>query len=506
MTSDVSQKRDEAPFDLAERDLIRQMRDVLADVQYESQAILEVLGVRDFPELGDSDVDWLVSSTDGGSPLETLVRLLLIGVTVPVEAASRAVRPMALDDWCRVGLLAVEGDQVRGTGQLLPFKHLLLFADLPLGRGGPLRPDHVMSVGSSSITLATITVRHAIDRALDLGTGGGIQAFLAAPHSRHVVAVDRNQRAVNVAAFNACLNGLDNVESRAGDFFEPVAGERFDLIVTNPPFVVSPERRYIYRDGGMHGDQVCQRIVREAPPLMNEGGYCQMLCNWAHLEGQPWQERLAGWFAGCECDVWVMRSETRDAATYARHWIRHTERDAAGNFARRFDDWMHYYAAEGIVEMSAGVIAMRRRSGSDHWLKIDDVPPQMLGPCGDDVHRIFQLRDALAEMQSDEVLMNQRLRVAPDVRLDQQFAPSEEGWYAAESNLRHTAGLAYSGSVDPYTAHMLGRCNGQRTAREVLSEMAERVNEPLDRVAPDWLRILRRLIEQGFLLPESLAK
>ena len=503
MTSDSNSIRDDDPFDLERQDEICRLRDVLHSHNYESKAILQAIGIQDFPELGSSNVGWLERQTAGGSPLETLIRLLLIGIPVEITQVRRAVEPMTLENWVQIGLLAVEGDEVRGAGQLLPYEGWLLFADMPLKRGGSLRHNHVMAVGSSSITLAKLTVRRPIERALDLGTGGGIQAFFAAPHSRQVVAVDRNPRAVNVAAFNACLNGLKNIDCRVGDFFAPVAQEKFDLIVSNPPFVVSPEKSYIYRDGGMHGDQVCQHIVREAPALLNEGGYCQLLCNWAHLEGQPWQERLANWSSGAGCDVWVMRSETRDAAAYARHWIRHTERDSEDDFHRRFSQWMKYYEAEGIVEMSAGTIVLRRRTTKDHWFKIDEAPPQMLGPCGDDVHRMFTLRDYLVSLGSIEALLDERLIVSPEVRLEQQFAPSEEGWYATDSQLRRTAGLAYTGSVDPYTAHMLGKCNGRLQVRDLFSDMAQRVGQPVEHIIPAGLQVIQRLVEQGFLQPAA---
>ena len=98
------------------------------------------------------------------------------------------------------------------------------------------------------------------------------------------------------------------MECREGDLFEPVAGMTFDLIVSNPPFVISPESRYIYRDSGMAGDEVCRKICREAPRFMTDGGFCQIICNWAEFKGQDWRERLKTWFEGSGCDVWVMRN------------------------------------------------------------------------------------------------------------------------------------------------------------------------------------------------------
>jgi HemK-related putative methylase len=72
---------------------------------------------------------------------------------------------------------------------------------------------------------------------LDMGTGSGICAVFAAKYARRVVAVDINPAAVSCARINAILNGQERIDVRHGDLFAPVAGERFDLIVFNPPFL-----------------------------------------------------------------------------------------------------------------------------------------------------------------------------------------------------------------------------------------------------------------------------
>ena len=96
---------------------------------------------------------------------------------------------------------------------------------------------------------------------LDVGTGCGIQALQAAEHADRVVATDVNPRALELTALGAALSGIDNVELREGSWFEPVAGEQFDLIVSNPPFVISPENDFVYRDGSGGRDEVSQLVV-----------------------------------------------------------------------------------------------------------------------------------------------------------------------------------------------------------------------------------------------------
>ena len=124
--------------------------------------------------------------------------------------------------------------------------------------GGPNRvgADHVLGISSASTSLAQLTIREPVGRALDLGTGCGVQALHLAGHSGAVVATDVNQRALRLTRFNVALNDVRTpVDVRDGSFFEPVAGERFDLIATNPPFVISPAtgERLVYRDSGLPG-------------------------------------------------------------------------------------------------------------------------------------------------------------------------------------------------------------------------------------------------------------
>jgi ubiquinone/menaquinone biosynthesis C-methylase UbiE len=497
-------ERDQCAFFCEAPDGIRRLREVLNGVNYTSSGVLEALGVSELFPLRGSDVPLLLRRTNRGTPLDTLIRLFLIGVPVDIEAARRAVRPMELEEWVNGSLLRVDDVSVAATVKLLLYHGLVIAFDPPPAPGGAFNPNHVVGIGGSTLTLANLTVRRHSRLTLDLGTGCGIQAFLAALHSDRVLAVDRNPRAVRTAAFNARLNGLANVECVDGDLFDPVNQHQFDLVVSNPPFVISPETRYIYRDSGLHGDQMCQRIVREVPKYLSDGGYCQILCNWAHIAGEDWRQRLAAWFEGTGCDAWVMRSETRDAAAYASTWIRETERDDPERFAQRFDEWMAYYERERIEAMSAGLITMRRSNHYPNWFRADDTPEKMLGPCGEHVARGFDLQDFLATVRDDQALMDARLCVSPDVRLEQQSAPSAEGWRVSASELRLVRGLAYSGTIDTIGANLVTRCDGKRRVRELLTDVAASLEADLESMAR-CLAIVRQLIERGFLLPVQLV-
>lgn len=95
---------------------------------------------------------------------------------------------------------------------------------------------------------------------LDMGTGSGVCAMFAAKHARRVVAVDINAAAVRCAGINALLNHLEHqVDVRHGDLFEAVPGERFDLILFNPPFVKGAPRND--RDRAWRSSDVAERFA-----------------------------------------------------------------------------------------------------------------------------------------------------------------------------------------------------------------------------------------------------
>ncbi len=482
------------------------LRSILEAAGYTDAGILEVLRVKDFPSIRERDIPLLLRCTNRGTPLDTLIRLFLIEVPIDAAAVGKAIQPMELETWVKAGLVRIDGGSVVARIKLLPFQNLLLAFDLDRRLFSARAHDYVMGIGSSSLTLANLTVRRPARLVLDLGTGCGIQALLAARHSDRVLAVDRNPRAVQMAAFNAKLSALSNVECLEGDLFEPVKGQAFDLIISNPPFVISPEMRYIYRDSGMEADQICRKIVREAPGFLREGGYCQILCNWAEYPGQDWRERLAGWFDGTGCDVWVMRSETRNAATYASAWIRHTERQEPEQYAQRFEEWMNCYERQGIEAVSAGLITMRRSRDHRNWFRAEDGPEKMLGPCGDHIVRGFELRDFLETVSEDSILLQTRLRVSPDVRLERQSTPSPEGWVEVSALLHLEKGLTYTGNADPYIANLIIGCHGQRPLGDLLADMAVSLGAEPVNIQKTFCGIVRRLIERGFLLPLHILK
>jgi hypothetical protein len=346
--------------------------------------------------------------------------------------------------------------------------------------------------------LSRFSIRNHSRATLDLGTGSGILSMVAARFSDTVVATDLNQRAVTFASFNAGLNGVENVEVLAGDCFAPVIGRRFDLILSNPPFFITPQQGYLFCDNPMELDGLCRRLVKEAPNYLNEGGYMQMLCEWAQVAGQSWEERLSEWLEGTGCDAWVMKGVTQDPAEYAQHRIRETSEDPA-NDARLYEGYMTYYRERGVELIHDGLVVMRRRTGTN-WVQLEEVPKTPNGDLGGLVLSTFAARDLLIQLQDDEGLLATRPTLSTHARLEQICAQSRGQWAAESITLRLISGFPFHLALQPLVAEFLATCDGTRTADEAIQQFAAVANAPLETVRRECLAMMRKLVERGFMV------
>src|SRR6266511_2326319 len=240
----------------------------LREVGYSESAVHELLGEDAY--LGEEEDAPADERRLPAGRLATVIRMFFLQRSVTIGEAVRALGRRGVEALETTGLATV-GDEVVPRVRILPIGRLLVAADGYAQGDDP--SDYVAIYSPTSRLCDSLTPRPRVARALDVGTGSGIHALLAASHADHVVATDVNARALAFTELNAAVNGLTNVECRRGSLFEPVADETFDLITCNAPYVVSPERRWAYRDSGLQADEVSERVVREAAAHLAEGGF-----------------------------------------------------------------------------------------------------------------------------------------------------------------------------------------------------------------------------------------
>lgn len=439
----------------------------------------------------------------GRSPLETLIRLFLIGSAVRGEDVDAALPSMGAGDLRTAGLVEPFDGGVRATLRIVPHGDILVACDRSYyGDGGHDAADTVTGVTSPAILLADFTIRKRARRALDIGTGGGIQALLLANHCESVVAVDINPRALNFAELNCRLNGITNVDLRQGSWFKPVEGERFDIVTANPPYVMSPDSTFLYRDSGLVADSLCRELIKDMPGFLDEGGFGHILISWALKDGQEWSEPLREWVAGSGCDAWLLHYLTDDPLTQAAKWNEPLLGEGLATYGEALDRWTDYYRREGIERIGFGAIILRRRSGGDNWVRADSFRAGS-GSSAGLVLRVFEAEDYLRILDDDSKLLRERFALVPEHRLEQRMRSAGGQWQLDESTLTLTQGIAFRGSLDINTAQMLQHFDGRHTLKEAVSMARRDLGLPASDLAPlteTAVAMAKRLYQLGFLV------
>src|SRR4051812_11548091 len=367
------------------------------------------------PEL--APVAMLMQTEREDTPLALLVRLFHLGGT-----ASRARAEEVLTDvggLADAGLLEVDGDRVTGLLRVDEYDGLLLACDRDTSRS-----DHVMGMSPSTTLTIAHTPRFPVGVALDVGTGSGVHALLAARHADRVVATDVSPRALWMTRLNARLNGVENVETREGSFFEPVAGERFGLVISNPPYIVSPDTSFSYRDSGMEGDSLCRSLLADLPALLEPGGHATLQGNWIHGAGEKWWRPIDASVAK-GCDAFMLRIQTDDPLDYAARWSEgHHPGDPAG-FESTMRRWLAHYADTGVEAITGAMVMLRRRSsgsGQRRAVTLAKLPDE---PTGAAFARLFEAQDRLAALD-DEALAHTPVRRADGLTVERYERPSRD--------------------------------------------------------------------------------
>jgi SAM-dependent methyltransferase len=442
----------------------------------------------------------------GDDPFSVIARLFVLGDRLDGSMVAKAFRPLALDHLVAVGLIAADGEGVHANVRLLPHGDYYLASDRVEVEASS---DWVAGIHAPSITLAKLAVRRPVEAALDIGTGCGIQALLAAKHSQRVVATDVNQRALAFAAFNAALNGADVVELRHGNLFEPVDGERFGLLVANPPYVISPDATYTYRDSAVARDELCQRIVRLAPEHLVEGGFAHILVSWAYSRGDQTgsAEPLQDWVRGSGCDAWLLHYKTEDPLTHAAGWLRPLANTSPNEYEAALDRWLDYLRRSKIEAVGYGAVVLRRRSGPN-WVRTDEIPIDRLEPASEHTLRVFGAEDYLAALPGESALLEERFELVDAHRLEQELQCRDGRFEVQSQTLVLTEGLAFRAGIDRSTGMLLPHFGRGRRLADVLAAAAadlEVEDENRERFAEAALSVVRRLLQLGFLVRSNVA-
>ncbi|SJN13112.1 hypothetical protein FM113_16840 [Leucobacter sp. 7(1)] len=507
-------------------ELIRHLRDDLRAADYRSAAVRDLLGAdADAARRRGVCVPAARALADReASPLATLTRVFLLGEAVPAAKLDAALPTLGAQGARELELVADTPAGLSAALSLNPETVSDARADAPQEwwilsdlddqlRRGPARPDHVMGVGGATRSLIAQAPVSDVALSLDLGTGCGIVALHLALRGGRVIATDISERALRLAAANAVLNGMHHaIEFRLGSLLEPVAGEHFDLILSNPPFVITPRTGdgpvYEYRDGGLVGDALAAAVVSQAPAALAPGGSLLCLANWETPWGGNGLQRVGEWLAasGLPVTAWVIERDRVSPTQYAETWARDGgARPGSAEFDTLLDAWLGDFAARRIVAIGLGSIRIRRELGTapDHAPESVVHVEQATGAwsedaLGTDLERAFAAGAVAARLSDAEVLAHHWL-VSDTVTEERLHDPGSDAPRAI--TLVTDRPIARRVMADPLLAAAVGASDGDLTLGQIADALAQLLEVEPDAARAAVIAGARELAWLGMLRP-----
>ena len=473
---------------------IDRLRDDLVGAGYTLDAVTDRLGAAGLAGLGRNSGVAADQALDGADdPQATAIRLWLLQQPVAAGQLGRLDVPGLRE----AGLL--EGtDALRATVELKPYgseRRLgwICSDQTPLdARIARPRSDFVLGASPASTTLAQLAPRGRVGTALDLGTGCGIQTVHLADHADRIVATDLNPRALDLARVTLGLNGIE-ADLRLGSLYEPVAGEGFDLVVTNPPYVMSPPGGdLVYREGGFQADGLMREVVRSAP--LNPGGLLVVLGNWAMTEGEPWQERVAGWIPAGH-DALVLQREHLDPFEYIEIWLADAGLAGSDDYLPGYREWLEYFRRQRITGVGMGWLFVRNSGSAEPDVRLEEWPHAVHQPVADAVLGHFAGIEPSRRPDAD--LLAAILRRSDD--LVQEAIGSPGATDPEHIVLRQQGGLGRAVIADTALAAVVGACDGDLPLGVLVDAVAGLLDVDEAALTTEILDKVRPLLADGLL-------
>jgi methylase of polypeptide subunit release factors len=441
----------------------------------------------------------LLGHAPEGSPVNSLIRLFTLGDAIDGEDALHALGD-AVHGLLEIGFLDAGGGMVSSRYQLSPIGGGWMASDFQK-RQGEDAGDYVMGIGPSSTLLASLTPTiHG--RALELASGIGWLSGNLVKAGIQVVATDLNPRALDLGRFSARLNGVEGIDFRQGDGFSSVAGEKFDLIVSNPPYVQSPGGNMTFRES-TEGDPICARLLREIPDHLAPGGIAIVLINWTHTTDDDWSDGPLSWVPAAGMRRWLFQSDCSSPADYAWTWIngdlRFTDEQAAIGEIRR---WLRFYQDKGIKRISGGFMLVQKCETGGEWTRSERRAADNIDPAGGpDLMRVVNNQTWLA---TGPDLLETRFSVPDGVRAEARMSLAPGGWTRETIRLLSPARLSYDGQIDENIMRLLAIVSEGNTPAAMVREIQSKPEFAAMADIPERITgLVRELVHHGILVPKE---
>lgn len=512
---------DPTPLGAGLADTARQLGDALRRAGLTTAGIAEHLGPVASQALYRGEPGVVRHACADGSDLSRLIRFFILRTPVAPSELER-VLPAALvrsliDD--AVVAPVPDSGHIRVALDIRPHviggEERLVFSDLDASMSDvvPGR-EHVLGVGAASLSLLSAAPSSPARTVLDLGTGSGVQALMQAGVSERVVATDIHGRALELARATLAANDVDNVELRQGGWFEPVAGERFDRIVANPPFVVGlPEIGHVYRDSGLDLDGASELVVKHAPEHLAEGGRAFILASWVHVKGEAWQSRVASWLPSTGINAWVLQRDVVDPGMYVSTWLRDESIDPrSAEGIERTERWLSHFADNDVTGIGFGWILLENIGDSPTEVTAEELSHPFTDPLGPEAEEYFTRTEWLRGKSANDVL-DAHFLLRPGLALEEvSLADTSAGiGFAPEvARVARTDGPRFTHDVDAGVLAILSGLNPDGLPlRDVVGLYAAANGlydyDEIQQVEASAVTAVVDLIRHGLVLPADIA-
>jgi SAM-dependent methyltransferase len=399
-----------------------------------------------------------------------------------------AISPDLLESMLANGFLEEENSQIRACFEIQLYRGLIFLSDFFQWENNP---NFVLPIGPAGRYLADLTIRSPVKSTLDLGCGCGVQSLLASLHSIKVTATDVNPRAAALTRLNAKLNGITNIEVVEGSYFEPVNGKKFDLIVANLPYVITPDSPFIYRDVDLPGDGSLRKWLQAIPMHLEEGGFTHILINWIIRKDQSWAEPVQAYLRDLPLDAWLIYNGSKSLDEYTEIWIdTETKKDIVAINATR-QSWLSWYREQGIQQIGLGSLTLRGRSTTKNWFRAIPVKTTLEGQAGEHFLRLFAAQDFLDSLESRQDLLKIIFQKV-NLEINPQPGQTTSVYSAKQLNIQV--------NLNPETMPVLTLLDGKTILQQAIEKSLHQKKVPGD-ITQSVLEDVEMIIQLGLIVP-----
>lgn len=386
-----------------------------------------------FGRLGAADIDqilikllpaYLDIQLKENTHLDKLIKLFLLAQPVNADDLLEMFNEEQLQLLHTTGLLDRTEGSYKSTAAIFPCLDGFFATDHMFT--SHVSANTVYPLGLDSYLLSRALLNPQVENTLDMCTGCGLHAILAAKYSKQVTGVDKNPRAVNFAQFNALLNQVENVRFLAGDLYEPLKGEKFDWIIANPPFVPSPDTTLYFRHGSPSGEGISKRVIAGIPDFLRDNGYAQLVSSLVFRKDENYLDKIKGWLDDNGIHLMVLSSTPCHVEKYIQEHI--TTDPNSPQFNDDLKLWVNSYRENGIISVADGLMFMKKVSGRTQRIGLDSSqnPPAEFSfrkfrvpdsgkDIGKKIKSIIDIFDAFNDDEAFNDLLKSEFHIAEDI-------------------------------------------------------------------------------------------